>query len=116
MDTQAANAHHIARHLLAIANILQSAEMPLTDEAEEVLNFDLANLAKLYTELAEDLEASAPFTPLTDEEKSEVINVVAETEADYSMRERIENATGYWTEADWRIEFNELQDYASQEE
>ena len=69
MDQQAANAHHLARHFRAIANILQSDPKPLTDAGEEVISFDLANAAKMYAKLADDLEASAPFTPLTEPRK-----------------------------------------------
>jgi len=116
MDTQAANAHHIARHLRAITNILQSAEKPLTDEAEEVMSFDLANLTKLYTKLAEDLEATAPFTPLTDAEKGEVLGLIADDVADYSTGERAELLTADWTEADWRIEYDQLEEYMSEDE
>jgi hypothetical protein len=116
MNQQAINAHHIARHLRAIANILRSAERPLTDEAEEVLSFDLANLTKLYTELAEDLEATAPFTPLTDVEKDKVLGLIADDVADYSTGERAELLTADWTEADWRIEYDQLEEYMSEDE
>jgi hypothetical protein len=111
MNQQAINAHHIARHLRAIANILRSAERPLTDEAEEVLSFDLANLTKLYTELAEDLEATAPFTPLTDVEKDKVLGLIAD-----DVAERAELLTADWTEADWRIEYDQLEEYMSEDE
>lgn len=116
MDNQAANAHHIARHLRAITNILQSAEKPLTDEAEEVLSFDLANLTKLYTKLAEDLEATAPFTPLTDAEKGEVFEFIADDVSDYSTRERVELVTNDWTEVDWRIEYDQMDEYMREDE
>ena len=93
---------------------MQSAERPLTDEAEEVLSFDLANLTKLYTKLAEDLEATAPFTPLTDAEKDKVFGLIADV-AGYSS-ERAELLTAYWTEADWRIEYDQLEEYMSGDE
>lgn len=114
MNTRDATAHLIAHHLRAIVRLMTDEPEPL-QQVTQSLGFDPIDTANLDM-LAQLLEASAPFTPLTDEEKGEVINFIAETEADYSMRERIENATGDWTEADWRIEFDELQDYASQEE
>ena len=89
-------AHLIAQHLRAIAKLMTDEPEPM-QQVTQALGFDPIDTANLDM-LATLLETSAPFVPLTEDE-------VAQTEADYSMRERID-----WTEADM------LQDYASQEE
>lgn len=108
MNNRDATAHLIAQHLRAIAKLMTDEPEPM-QQVTQALGFDPIDTANLDM-LATLLETSAPFVPLTEDEKSEVIDFVAQTEADYSMRERIDNATADWTEADM------LQDYASQEE
>lgn len=115
MDQQACNAHHIARHLRAIATILQSAEKPLTDEAMQAIGFDMKQWINLEG-VAGALEASAPFVPLTDAERGEVLEWIVYEQAGYSTRERVDDVVGDWTDADWRMEFDQMQEYMSEED
>lgn len=121
MDNQAANAHHIARHLRAIANILQSSPEPLMQEASAAIGDGILialgpNAGLDLNLVAETLEATAPFTPLTDAEKGEVFEFIADDVSDYSTRERVELVTNDWTEVDWRIEYDQQQEYMSEDE
>lgn len=116
MDQKLANAHLIADHLKAIVRILQSDPEPLTPEAEEVISFNLPNLSKLYGKLAEDLEATAPFVPLTDAEKSSIVEELVDEVGDYSSFERAEMVFGDWTEAHWRMEHDDREEMRLEDE
>lgn len=115
MDQKLANAHLIARHLKAIANLLQSDPEPLTGEALAVLEAVEGNIqlvagptAGLDLNLvAEALEATAPFIPLTNEERGELFADLVDEVSDYSRKENAESICGDWTDAEWRMEWDD---------
>ena len=111
MTPQEAAAHHIARHLRAIAT-------HLTNASEDVWrvycpgaeNIKVEYLAMLVRK-AEDIEATAPFEPLTDVERTLVSGWIGDELGDMSYRELIRQYTGDFTEADWRMEYEDHNEY-----
>ena len=119
MDRQTANSHHLARHLRAIARIITPSDdmpVPLTGEAAAILGIGAPFTPEALERFASRLEASAPFVPLTDEEKDELAAEVADEVSDYSSKERGELVWGDWTEADWRMEKDDRDEYMKEDD
>lgn len=121
MDQKLANAHLIADHLKAIARLLQSDPEPLTPEASAAIGDGILialgpNAGLDLNLLAETLEATAPFVPLTDSEKSSVVEELVDEVGDYSSFERAELVFADWTPAHWRMEFDDREEQRLEDE
>lgn len=105
MDVPTFNAHAIAKHLREIAHLFPN----LSDEAKRAMG--VVGWAFLE-ETAVAIEATAPFTPLPDEEKGKLFSKIAEEVGDNSGEEYAELYIDGWTEAYWRMGFDERLDAA----
>lgn len=119
VDRQTANSHHLARHLRAIARIITPSDdlpVPLTAAASAILWIGAPFTPEALERFASRLEASAPFVPLTDEEKAELFGEIVDEVSDYSAKENAETVCGDWTEADWRMERDDRDEYMKEDE
>lgn len=109
-------AHQVAKHLRAIAALLPRLSARGADPLYAVLADHLIRSPAAFIEDAADkIAATAPFEPITDEQRDEVIVLVEGQLADMSSRERWEACTEGWTDADWRAEYDDMKEYLNDE-
>lgn len=104
-------AHHVARHLRAIAALLPRLSAQAADPLYDLLNREALHEGGVdcYTALenaAVTVEATAPFEPVTEDEKQAIFEQVYEEMSDLSTRDHARDYCDF-TEADWRIEKDE---------
>lgn len=116
MEDHHAAAHLVAKHLRAIAALLPRL-------SEEGLNAYLPGLGRglavvlpeycaMQEHKANLLEATAPFTPLTEEETTELYSEMADECDDMRAAEMMVDAlTDDWTPAEWRMEKDDRNSY-----
>jgi len=108
--------HDIAAHRLAEAIDKARYWYDKLDERRKALLPALGpDIEAFGIVVASGLRASAPFTLVTEEQKDGIFAMYAEELADYSYRERGDLATSDFTEFDWRIE-QDMIDEAEAEE
>lgn len=90
-------ANRIADHIRVIAALMNELS------AEQ-----LRLLPPMTDAMAKALEASAPFTPLTEEERQLVYASVYDEMGDMSARDMADVMVEHWCEADWRDEFDNI--------
>lgn len=97
--------HDIAAH--RIADALRTIAMELTNASEDVWRAYCPGSERIkpeYVEMlvtkAEAIEATAPFTPLTDDEKQQLFEWAQEELADESVRDR---ARVYLDVPEWQL-------------
>lgn len=120
MDKHNAAAHLVAKHLREIARLLPDLQ---GHAASAVLNHLLqgspfttyADRIADLNQHAEELEDVAPFEPITDEQRSDIRQEYAESMGDLNYRERADLVTEDWTEAEWRMEQDDRDEYMREE-
>lgn len=108
MDRHDVSAHLAARHLRALSLLLEG----MTPEARDLLGFVPRDVGSL----ASQLEASAPFVPLTDDEKQGVFERLCEEADDMSSKEHARETIADWTDADWRMEKDDQDSYMEEDD
>lgn len=106
--------HALAYHLRALGNIVEANRDELSKEAFYTMIVRLPG--EQMVKMAEELEASAPFMPLTDEEKAFTLEAVIDVLRDRSDREVLEDHTADWSEFQWRTEHDAFKGYLNEEE
>lgn len=113
-------AHHIARHLRAIARLFPY----LTDEQKAVYlpgwkatEDDITKyLVAMLQQKANSLEATAPFERLNGEQRHEMAEWLIDQLNDMSAHERLTYHVSDWTSADWRAEYDDMVGYMNEDE
>ena len=108
MTEQEYAAHQIAKHLRKLAYWLNEA----SEDAWRANCEGSERVKPEYLEMlvlkAQRVEATAPFTPITEQEKDALHEEYGDMLADRSTREVFEDYFGDWTEADYRYELDNL--------
>jgi hypothetical protein len=109
MKDNDAIAHAVARHLRAIATLLPSLDAAqLTAFTPGITKTVLPDYCTMLRNKADRIEATAPFVPLDDEQRAYLVANIAEQLNDRSTRDALDDHTGDWTDADWRMEYDTL--------
>lgn len=113
-------AHHIARHLRAIARLFPE----LTDEQKavylpgwDITKVDITKgIVAMLQQKADSLEATAPFEKLNDDQRLVVAEWLIDQLNDISTRDRLTYYVSDWTDADWRAEYDDMVGYMNEDE
>jgi hypothetical protein len=111
-------AHSAARHLRALASLLPRLKPEQRDawiDGAGNYAFPLDEYVAMLGRQAERLEQTAPFTPLTDEERDLVCDWLFDELSDEKTSERLFAVTEDWTEFDWRLSYAERTEYMTEE-
>lgn len=101
-------AHHVARHLRAIATLLPRLSAQAADPLYDVLFPNgFIDQRDALQDAAVKIETTAPFEPISEEQKAILLYSIGEQLVDRSGREILEDHIADWTEADFRAEYTD---------